>query len=85
MSDIPILGGPLPPQPAPERIEICRSFSMKVNLGNYESADFFASRKMECNKEFADDFSQELVDECFEDVRKAIMQFKKMREKRSAA
>lgn len=28
--------------------EICRSFAFKMNVGNYESRDFFMSQKAEC-------------------------------------
>ena len=30
------------------RMEVVRSFSRKINLGNYESADFFCSARSEC-------------------------------------
>ncbi len=28
--------------------EVCASYSAKLNIGNYQSKDFFASRKEEC-------------------------------------
>ena len=66
-------------------IEVCRSFSFrKLNLGNYESADFFASRKMQCEQEAAPFVSQQIFEECVEDIREAVVQFKKMRREERA-
>lgn len=33
------------------RVEICRSFTYKKNVGNYESRDFFCSQRAECAAE----------------------------------
>ena len=75
-SGIPIIGAPPKQQPA-QTVEVCRSFSRKINLqvygGNaYESADFFASRKMECSAEDAGWVSQQIYEECVEEVREAM-------------
>lgn len=54
-------------------IEVTRSFSRKVNLGNYESQDFFCSRKAEVTED--DDIqaiSNYLAYECKIDVETAI-------------
>lgn len=77
MSDIPLIGRK--PE-APQRIEVCRSYSYKLNLANhggpqYESADFFASRKMECDYEVRELVSQELYEECVAEVRAAVVTF----------
>ena len=32
-----------------EKIEICRSFSHRINVGNYEHKDSFCSAKIECD------------------------------------
>ncbi len=61
-------------------VEVCRSFSRKLNLQNYggnafESVDFFASRKMQCNAEFRDEVSAELFDECVAEVRTAMAEY----------
>ncbi|GAG08916.1 unnamed protein product [marine sediment metagenome] len=41
-----------PPKPKyAETIEITRSYTRKINLGNYESEDFFCSRKAEIVRE----------------------------------
>jgi hypothetical protein len=65
MSDIPILGQKPEAQPL---VEVCRSFAYKLNLANhggpaYESADFFASRKIQCAAEDAAWVSQQLFEE----------------------
>lgn len=62
-------------------VEVCRSFSYKLNLANhggpqYESADFFASRKMQCNSEDAQWVSQQIFEECVEEVRASVAAFK---------
>lgn len=41
-------------------VEIVRSFSYKLNAGNYESRDFFASQKAECLEHEADEVSAKL-------------------------
>ena len=66
--------------PSPKTIEVCRSFSYKLNLANhggpsYESADFFASRKMECAEPEAAWVSQQLYEECVAEVRGAVRAF----------
>ena len=35
-------------------VEVCASFSRKLNAGNYESRDFFCSHKEECKPEDAE-------------------------------
>lgn len=62
-----------------DSVEITRSFSYKLNLQNYggkayESADFFASRKIRCASEAVEWVSQEMYEECVADVRKAVKQ-----------
>ena len=44
------------------RVEIARSFSFKLNMGNYESRDFFCSQKAECKIEDSERVSQALHD-----------------------
>jgi hypothetical protein len=61
-------------------IEVCRSFAYKLNLANYggpqyESADFFASRKMQCDAEAAAWVSQQLYEECVAEVRATVAAF----------
>lgn len=65
---------------ASKTIEICRSFSYKLNLENhggrkYESADFFASRKMTCSVEDQGWVSQQIFEECVAEVRAAAAAF----------
>ncbi len=62
-------------------VEVCRSFAYKLNLENaggprYESADFFASRKMQCAQSAAKWVSQEIFEECVLEVREAVAAFK---------
>lgn len=94
--DIPIIGRRAQ-QEAAEIIEVCRSFAYKLNLANhggpqYESADFFASRKIQCSREAAIWVSQELYEECVAEVRATVAQFiadmnnkKAVKQQRSAA
>ena len=42
------------------RVEIARSFSYKLNVGNYESRDFFCSQKSECAIEESEEVSSAL-------------------------
>lgn len=45
-------------------VEIVRSFSYKLNAGNYESRDFFASQKATCPIEDAEQVSEMLYEFC---------------------
>jgi len=45
-------------------IEITRSFSFKLNVGNYESRDFFCSQKAECFPEEAERIAEALHTFC---------------------
>lgn len=72
--DIPIIGQRTAPQ---KTIEVCRSFARKINLATYggpqyESADFFASRKLECNEDESAWVSQQLFEECIAEVAESV-------------
>ncbi len=58
--------------PKLDRVEIARSFSFKLNLGNYQSADFFCSQKSECSVEDAESASEALYQFCKKQVMKAV-------------
>ena len=67
------------PKPS-QMTEVCRSFSYKLNLENhggkkYESADFFASRKIQCSVEDQAWVSQQIFEECVVEVRTAAAAF----------
>ncbi len=59
-----------------QRVEIARSFSFKLNVGNYESRDFFCSQKKECYERDADETSQQLYDFCKSQVMRDVASFK---------
>jgi hypothetical protein len=63
------------PKPA-ALVEVTRSFSYKLNAGNYESRDFFCSQKAECRADDADMVSERLYQFCKQQVMKAIAQWK---------
>jgi len=72
---------------APEptgHVSITRSFSMKLNLGNYESADFFASHRAECAPSDAEEISRSLDEFCKDQVLESIKDFKLRRARRDA-
>ena len=54
------------------RVEVARSFSFKLNLGNYQSADFFCSEKAECAAEDAEATAEALYSFCRKQVMKAV-------------
>lgn len=74
-------------------IEIVRSFSFKLNLGDYQSADFFCSRKEQATMETVDEISTSIYEWCYEEVMDSVREVKAaqarkkaaMAEKRSAA
>lgn len=53
-------------------VEVVRSFSFKLNLGNYQSADFFCSQKAQCSPEQVDEVSAGLYEWCYEEVMKSV-------------
>lgn len=59
-----------------DNMEIARSYSEKISLGNYCMADFFASAKCECDEKDADQKSQELYEFCREQVKRDIENYK---------
>lgn len=71
-------------------VEVVRSFSYKLNLKNpdgsptYESADFFACSKAQCNVVDRDEVSRDLDEFCMEEVLDSIRQFKDRRAKKQA-
>jgi hypothetical protein len=52
--------------------DISRSFSYKLNVGNYESRDFFCAQKVECRIEDAEDISDRLYQFCRSQVMRAV-------------
>lgn len=46
------------------RVEVVRSFSYKLNVGNYESRDFFCSQKCECDATEAEEIGNQLHELC---------------------
>ena len=57
-------------------IEICRSFSQKLNTGNYTTADFFASFKQEALESEAVEVSEKLLKFAQDEVEKSVNNFK---------
>ena len=57
-------------------VEIARSFSYKMNLGNFSNVDFFCSQKAECAAKDAEKTSEALYAFCKSEVVKNINQFK---------
>jgi nucleoid-associated protein YejK len=57
-------------------VEVARSFSYKLNRGNFQSADFFCSQKAEVPESEAEEKSEQLYEFCREEVRKSVNKFK---------
>lgn len=53
-------------------VEIARSFSFKLNVGNYESRDFFCSQKAECKLKDSERISEALHEFCKAQVMKDV-------------
>jgi len=58
-------------------VEVARSFSFKLNLGNYQSADFFCSQKAQCHGKDAATTSAALYRFCKSEVVKAVEEYRK--------
>ena len=61
-------------------VEITRSFSYKLNAGNYESRDFFCSYKEQCAKEDAEAVSKAAYEFCKNEVGKSVKEWRAMME-----
>lgn len=58
------------------RVEVVRSFSYKLNTGNYETRDFFCSQRAECDAEDAEATSDALYGFCKRQVLQAVADYK---------
>jgi hypothetical protein len=63
--------------PIDDKVEIARSFSYKLNVGNYESRDFFCSQKATCSFADAETISQQLLAFCQQQVRNDVDEYKR--------
>ncbi len=57
-------------------VEICRSFTFKLNTGNYQSCDFFASQKAEVPEKDAVKTSEALYEFCKSEVIASVNAYK---------
>ena len=57
-------------------VEVARSFTYKLNSGNYESRDFFCSQKAECKVEDAEATSERLYQFCKKEVIRSINEWR---------
>lgn len=73
-----------------KKVEVVRSFSFKLNCGNYQTADFFCSQKAEVPEEEAEETSKQLHQFCKAEVMKSVNKYitekreeqKKMKERK---
>jgi len=64
---------PIVQNPPPHRlVEVTRSFSYKLNIGNYQSLDFFCAEKAECLESERSEKSQALYSFCKSEVMRAV-------------
>lgn len=61
-------------------VEVSRSFTFKVNLGGYQTADFYCGQRAEVPEKEATKKSEQLYAFCKEEVMKSIASFLKERE-----
>jgi hypothetical protein len=73
-----------PAQPSLPRVEVVRSFTYKLNVGNYESRDFFASQKITCEAAQADAASAMLAEWCEEQVLAQVKDYLRRRDEQAA-
>ena len=80
------IGEALPERPKPSGIvEVVRSVSFKLNLGNYQSMDFFCSQKAQCEPGEADQVSADLYEWCYDQVMASANEVKRKQEVKQAA
>ncbi len=68
---IPILGQANPSKLV-GTVKLTRSFSYKLNVGQYESRDFFMSQAVECDPAHAEEVSEQVYQFCKSQVMKAV-------------
>lgn len=66
----------VPPRAPSEFLYVTRSYSRKVNLGNYESMDLFCSLNLQCNPEDVGVKSEQAVEWCKNQVVADIKRFR---------
>lgn len=81
MDNALLITGRAEPTEAPRTVEICRSFAFKLNVGNYESRDFFCSQKGTCTVDQQDEVSADLAEFCFQQVMKQVREYSAERQK----
>lgn len=57
-------------------VKITRSFSYKLNVGNYESRDFFCSESGECSAADAEAVALDLQQFCVDQVLESVRQYR---------
>jgi hypothetical protein len=57
------------------RVEITRSFTYKLNVGNYESRDFFCAQKAECSLDEAEAVAARIHAFCKAQVMIAVREY----------
>ena len=73
------------PEASERHVEIVRSVSFKLNLGNYQSMDFFCSQKAQCAPDEADSVSASLYEWCYDQVMDSVKEVKAAQAKKEAA
>ncbi len=59
------------------KVVVTASFSYKMNLGNYQTADFHCSQSAECSEYERDIAYSNMFQFCKERVREEVVRFKK--------
>ena len=72
-------------QPDTKVVEVVRSVSFKLNLGNYQSMDFFCSQKAQCQADEVDTVSADLYDWCYDQVMASVKDVKEKQARKEAA
>ena len=74
--------------PSSKVVEVVRSVAFKLNLGNYQSMDFFCSQKAQCQADEVDTVSADLYDWCYDQVMDSVRDVKRkqaLKNERTAA
>ncbi len=66
-------------------VEVVRSVSFKLNLGNYQSMDFFCSQKSQCQADEVSTVSADLYEWCYDQVMDSVREVKQKQADKAAA
>ncbi len=83
-NDGAIIIGAKPEEDKTPMVKIVRGFKFKLNLGNYQNADFEISMEQACARDEADQVSTDMYDWCYDQVMASVKDVQAKQAKKQA-